>query len=172
MEENRTPEETEAKRKQLEQKRTNHRFRNMLPKFMLIGSGLFTTTSSVNAQSFHLERISTTQQQAPRQAIYGSPEWAESQGYKLNRALSYGLNTRGKIDRHGGIEHHGYLGVWQNPYDPQDCKILPQRPDLDKVIDASPALIRTWKNANNGRGAGPYERHNIRILPRGWELIP
>jgi len=171
MEENRTPEETEAKRQQLEQKKTNHRFRNMLLKFALIGSGLLSSSTNANAQGFHYERVSSTQKQAPRQVMRGSPEWAESQGYVFNRALSFGLNTRGKMNRHGGMEHYGYLGVWQNPYDPQDCKILPQRPDLDKVIDASPALIRTWKNANNGRGAGPYERHNIRILPRGWGLI-
>ena len=171
MEENRTPEETEAKRKQLEQKKTNHRFRNLLLKFTLIGSGLLSSSTSANAQGFHLERVNNTETRAPQKVVYGTPEWAESQGYVFNRALSFGLNTRGKMNRHGGMEHYGYLGVWQNPYDPQDCKILPKRPDLDRIVDASPAMIRTWKNANNGRGAGPYERPNIRILPRGWGLI-
>ena len=171
MEDTRTPEETNAKRKQLEQKRANHRFKNRLLKFTIIASGLLSSSTSANAQGFHFERVNRTQAQAPRQVQYGTPEWAESQGYRYSPKYSQCLNHRGMINMENGtLDHQGYLGAWIKPTnDPRVQKVifLPNNPveDAHLVEEQYSTVAKDMMKLRDG----PYQRSNR--LPRGWGLI-
>jgi len=94
--------------------------------------------------------------------VYGSAEWAVQQGYVIDWDLTRGLNHGGTIN-HGGLpSNHGYAAVYFNPLDPNDVLLIPNDPiaDRDLVKFESRQVLRTLQNANNGHGAGPYERSN------------
>ncbi len=94
--------------------------------------------------------------------VYGSAEWAVQQGYVIDWDLTRGLNHGGTINHGGLLSNHGYAAVYFNPHDPNDVLLIPNDPiaDRDLVKFESRQVLRTLQNANNGHGAGPYERSN------------
>ena len=185
MEDKRTPEEIAEKKQALKKRQTAYkrsgRARRLLQIAALTTAGLFAKSTSAEAQGFHYERVNTTQQQAPKQIQYGTPEWAESQGYRYSSRYSQGINHRGMINRETGTwEHHGYLGAWIRPTNQpgvMSVMFLPNDP-INEAHLVEEQYSTTAKQMQKGTRqcppSGPYTRSNVggigRILPRGWFL--
>lgn len=188
-EDNRTPEEKEAKKEALEKKKATHRRFSTARRALKIGAiatiGLFGKPAETEAQGFKLEPVRTTQ--APQRGTYnpdscdpdsygpeirGSKAWAIEHGYTMfDRRLTARLNHRGMLNDDGSLKHKGYYAAYRNPYNGR-VFLVPNDPiaDPDLAQSYSAEMIKIYRNGNHGVGSGPFEPSNMRGAYRygGW----